>query len=63
LRDWLEAGTLGYRVAYRHVGPVPAWALLQRHKYFRDANESGRSNLDKVNPPIVIYAPVRPQLR
>jgi 4-amino-4-deoxy-L-arabinose transferase-like glycosyltransferase len=63
LRDWPEAGTLGYRVAYRHVGPVPAWALLQRHKYFRDANESGRSNLDKVNPPIVIYAPVRPQLR
>jgi len=51
----LEAGTLGLHEAFRYRGPVPAWAVLQHERPMRDTAESLITNLDKVNPEMVIY--------
>jgi len=57
-RDLLRAlddGSLGYGEAWRYRAPVPAWALLQYEAPFRGSGESPLTNLDKINPEMVVY--------
>jgi hypothetical protein len=51
----LEDGSLGYTEVFRARTPVPSWALLQYETPFRGTGESLLTNLDKVNPEMVIY--------
>ena len=51
----LADGSLGCREAFRHRGSLPSWATLQYESWMRASHESGYSNLDKINPEIVIY--------
>jgi hypothetical protein len=51
----LEDGSLGYDEAFRYRAPLPAWALLQYEPPFRGPGESPLTNLDKVNPEMVVY--------
>jgi hypothetical protein len=51
----LEDGSLGYEEAFRARSNVPAWALLQYEAPFRGSGESPLTNLDKVNPEMVVY--------
>jgi 4-amino-4-deoxy-L-arabinose transferase-like glycosyltransferase len=51
----LEEGTLGYDEVFRYRAPIPAWALLQYEGPIRGAEESLLTNLDKVNPEMVVY--------
>ncbi|HSK11235.1 MAG TPA: glycosyltransferase family 39 protein [Vicinamibacterales bacterium] len=51
----LEDGSLGYREVFRYRAPMPAWALLQYTAAFAGTRESELTNLDKVNPEVVIY--------
>jgi hypothetical protein len=51
----LAKGSLGYREAFRYRGSLPFWATLQYEPWVQAPYESGYSNLDKVNPEIVIY--------
>jgi hypothetical protein len=51
----LEDGSLGYDEAFRYRARVPAWALLQYEAPFRGSGESPLTNLDKVNPEMVVY--------
>jgi hypothetical protein len=51
----LEDGSLGYEEAFRYRAPLPAWALLQYEAPFRGRGESPLTNLDKVNPEVVVY--------
>jgi hypothetical protein len=51
----LDDGSLGYAEAFRYRAPIPVWALLQYESPFRGAGESPLTNLDKVNPEMVIY--------
>jgi len=51
----LDDGSLGYAEAFRYRAPIPAWALLQYEAPFRGSGESPITNLDKVNPEMVIY--------
>jgi hypothetical protein len=51
----LEDGALGYDEAFRYRARIPAWALLQYEAPFRGAGESPLTNLDKVNPEMVVY--------
>ena len=51
----LADGALGCREAFRHRGSLPSWATLQYESWMRASHESGYSNLDKINPEIVIY--------
>lgn len=51
----LDDGSLGYEEVFRHRTPMPAWALLQYEAPFRGTRESELTNLDKVNPEMVIY--------
>ena len=51
----LEDGSLGYTEVFRARTPVPAWALLQYETPFRGTSESVLTNLDKVNPEMLIY--------
>ena len=51
----LEDGSLGYDEAFRYRARIPAWALLQYEAPFRGAGESPLTNLDKVNPEMVVY--------
>jgi len=53
--DGLEDGTLGFEEILRCRGPLPPWALLQYEERVRDTRESGQSNLDKINPEMVVY--------
>ncbi|HNV02264.1 MAG TPA: glycosyltransferase family 39 protein [Vicinamibacterales bacterium] len=56
----LEDGSLGYDEAFRYRAPLPAWALLQYEAPMRGDEESSLTNLDKVNPEMVVYARRRP---
>lgn len=58
----LEDGSLGYVEVFRYRAPLPAWALLQYEKDFRGRRESVLTNLDKVNPEMVIYGRRRGQV-
>jgi len=51
----LQDASLGYDEVFRYRAPVPAWALLQYEAPFRGSGESPLTNLDKVNPEIVVY--------
>ncbi|HSP90920.1 MAG TPA: glycosyltransferase family 39 protein [Vicinamibacterales bacterium] len=51
----LEDGSLGYDEVLRYRSPVPSWALLQYEEPFQGSGESPLTNLDKVNPEIVVY--------
>ena len=51
----LDDGSLGYREVFRYRAPIPAWALLQYAAPFSGTRESILTNLDKVNPEMVIY--------
>jgi hypothetical protein len=51
----LADGSLGYDEAFRYRAPVPAWALLQYEAPMRGASESAWTNLDKINPEMVVY--------
>ena len=51
----LAGGSLGYHEVFRYRGTLPAWATLQYEPEVRAPYESGSSNLDKINPEIVIY--------
>jgi 4-amino-4-deoxy-L-arabinose transferase-like glycosyltransferase len=56
----IEDGSLGYREVFRRRTPMPAWALLQYTAPFRGGRESELTNLDKVNPEVVIYRKAGP---
>jgi hypothetical protein len=56
----LVEGRLGYVEAFRYRAPLPAWALLQYDASFRGRGESWWTNLDKVNPEMVVYLPLAP---
>jgi hypothetical protein len=51
----LDNGSLGYEEAFRYRAAIPAWALLQYEAPFRGRSESPLTNLDKVNPEMVVY--------
>jgi len=51
----LADGSLGYEEAFRHRARIPAWAVLQYEAPFRGSAESPLTNLDKVNPEMVVY--------
>jgi 4-amino-4-deoxy-L-arabinose transferase-like glycosyltransferase len=51
----LEDGTLGYEEVLRYRSPVPAWAVLRHERPMRGSEEAPFTNLDKVNPEMVIY--------
>jgi hypothetical protein len=51
----LADGSLGYDEAFRHRARIPAWAVLQYEAPFRGSAESPLTNLDKVNPEMVVY--------
>jgi len=51
----LARGALGYREVFRYRGTLPAWATLQYEREVRAPYENRYSNLDKINPEIVIY--------
>jgi hypothetical protein len=51
----LEDGSLGYEEVFRHRGTVPAWAVLQYDAQFQNPRESSWTNLDKINPEMVVY--------
>jgi len=51
----LEDGSLGYDEAFRYRAAIPAWAVLQYEAPFRGRGESPLTNLDKVNPEMVVY--------
>ncbi len=55
LMSGLADGSLGYREVFRHRGQVPFWAVLQYDPVFRRREESLWTNLDKINPEMVIY--------
>ena len=51
----LADGSLGYSEIFRHRGAVPPWAVLQYDEQFRGPRESTWTNLDKINPEMVVY--------
>jgi hypothetical protein len=51
----LDDGSLGYVEVFRYRGPVPSWAILQYDEQFRRPRESSWTNLDKINPEMVVY--------
>jgi hypothetical protein len=51
----LEDRSLGYEEAFRYRAAIPAWAVLQYEAPFRGRSESPLTNLDKVNPEMVVY--------
>ena len=59
---WLGSEESPYREVFRHK-QVPAWSALSWERRFTDRVEDPFSNLDKINPEIVIYrrhdSPVR----
>ena len=54
MRD-LRAGTLGYRESLNYRAPLPFWALLQYEPSFRRGGEAWWTNLDKINPEVLVY--------
>jgi hypothetical protein len=54
MRD-LRAGALGYSESLDYRAPLPFWALLQYEPSFRRGGESWWTNLDKVNPEVLVY--------
>jgi 4-amino-4-deoxy-L-arabinose transferase-like glycosyltransferase len=55
LLSGLDDGSLGYVEVFRHRGALPAWATLQYEAEFSRPRESVITNLDKINPEIVVY--------
>lgn len=51
----LADGSLGYEEVFRYRAPVPAWAILQYDEQFRRSRESSWTNLDKINPEMMVY--------
>ena len=51
----LADGSLGYEEVFRYRAAVPAWAILQYDEQFRRSRESSWTNLDKINPEMVVY--------
>jgi hypothetical protein len=51
----LADGSLGYQEVFRYRAAVPAWAILQYDEQFRRPRESSWTNLDKINPEMVVY--------
>jgi hypothetical protein len=51
----LADGSLGYEEAFRYRARIPAWAVLQHEAPFLGSAESALTNLDKVNPEMVVY--------
>ena len=51
----LADGSLGYGEVFRHRARIPAWAVLQYEAPFRGDAESPLTNLDKINPEMVVY--------
>jgi hypothetical protein len=51
----LEDGSLGYDEAFRYRARIPAWAVLQYEAPFLGTAESPLTNLDKINPEMVVY--------
>ena len=51
----LQDGSLGYDEVFRYRAALPAWALLQYEAPFQGSGESPLTNLDKVNPEMVVY--------
>jgi 4-amino-4-deoxy-L-arabinose transferase-like glycosyltransferase len=54
--DYLDGAASGYRRVARFHGQLPFWAVLAREPVFSAALESGFSNIDKINPEIVVFA-------
>jgi hypothetical protein len=54
MRD-LRAGSLGYARCMDYRAPLPFWAWLQYEPSFRRGGESWWTNLDKVNPEMLVY--------
>ncbi|MDO8836587.1 MAG: hypothetical protein Q7V01_13380, partial [Vicinamibacterales bacterium] len=54
MRD-LRSGALAYRPCMDYRAPLPAWALLQYEPSFRRGGEAWWTNLDKVNPEVLVY--------
>lgn len=55
LMQGLRAGTLGYSECMDYRAPLPFWALLQYEPSFRRGGESWWTNLDKINPEVLVY--------
>jgi len=51
----LADGSLGYEEVLRYRTPLPFWVVLGRDREFQRREESVLTNLDKVNPEIVVY--------
>ncbi len=55
LLEVLADGSLGYEEVLRYRTPLPFWVVLARDPEFLRREESVLTNLDKVNPEIVVY--------
>lgn len=53
--EWLTTGTGPYREVFRYKAPVPWFSPLRFDARFTDRIEDPFTNLDKVNPEIVIF--------
>ncbi len=51
----LADGSLGYDEVFRHRSRLPRWAVLAASAEFQRREESVLTNLDKVNPEMVVY--------
>jgi hypothetical protein len=51
----LETGTFGYRPVARGRTPLPWWALAGHTGWLSATAELGETNLEKVNPPVILY--------
>jgi hypothetical protein len=51
----LDDGSLGYDEVFRYRTVMPAWAVLAASPEFQRREESVLTNLDKVNPEMVVY--------
>jgi len=51
----LADGSLGYVEVSRHRGALPGLALLQYDPQFSNSRESTWTNLDKINPEVILY--------
>jgi hypothetical protein len=46
---------LGYSESWRWRSPLPWWAVLRYDPVFTNGRDNGETNLDNVNPEIVIF--------
>jgi len=51
----LRRESFGYRVVLAYRAPLPFWALLQYEPSFAPGGEAWWTNLDKINPEVVVF--------